>query len=74
MNNAFVRRLVSIYYNYSPPVAQFIKEHQTVRSIVRIGLMALIAFGYFTLHFGFVMIRGISIFLFGLSICWYYFS
>lgn len=68
LNSAFGQRLVNLYYRYSPPVAQFIEKHQTLRAVVRIGLMPLIAFSFLALNFGFAMTAGIAIFLIGLSI------
>jgi len=68
LNSAFGEMIVSLYYKYSPPVAHFIEKHQTVKAVVRIWLMPLIAFSSLALHFGFAMTAGMAIFLVGLSI------
>jgi len=68
LNNAFGQRLVNLYYRYSPPVAHFIEKHQTLKAVVRIGLMPLIVFSYFVLNLGFAMTAGVAMLIIGLSI------
>jgi hypothetical protein len=68
LNSAFGGMIVNLYYKYSPPVAQFIEKHQTVRAVVRIGLMPLIAFSHLALHFGFAITAGIAMLIIGLLI------
>jgi len=46
------RKIVKIYYRYSPPVANFIAKHNTLKTAVRIGLLPLVALSYTALHFG----------------------
>ena len=46
------RMFVRTYYAYSPPVADFIVRHETLRSAVRMGLLPLVAFSYSMLHLG----------------------
>lgn len=38
LTNAPGRAFVSMYYAYSPPLADYIREHETIRAAVRIGL------------------------------------
>ena len=43
---------VRTYNKYSPSLAHFIAKHETLRTVVRIGLMPLVAISFSTLHFG----------------------
>ncbi|GAG45914.1 unnamed protein product, partial [marine sediment metagenome] len=49
------RVIVKTYYRYSPPLADFIVKHGTLKAAVRIGLLPLVAISYSTLHFGLVI-------------------
>jgi len=42
--------LVTGYYQYSPPVANFIARHENVRAIVRVGLLPFVYVSYITLY------------------------
>jgi len=44
--------LVNIYYQYSPPVADFIARHDTLRAIVRWCLLPVVFVSYATLYCG----------------------
>lgn len=46
LTNDFGRWFVSRYYAYSPPIAHYIAEHDTLRAIVRMLLYPLVAFAY----------------------------
>jgi hypothetical protein len=48
----FGRKFISAYYKYSPPVAHLISKHETLKAVVRIGLLPLIAISYAMLNFG----------------------
>ena len=52
MPNSIGRAFVKTYYRYSPPMANFIARHDTLRTIVRWGLVPLIAVSWMLLHFG----------------------
>ena len=41
---------VDAYYRLSPPVADFIAKHDTLRAAVRVGLMPAVGAGYVALH------------------------
>ena len=41
---------VKAYYRYSPPIADVVASNNMLRTIVRIGLMPLIVFGYVVIH------------------------
>jgi hypothetical protein len=43
VNNPVGKALVSAYYEVSPPVAEFIDDHPTLKSIVRVGLLPAVA-------------------------------
>jgi hypothetical protein len=43
LTNAVGRSFVRLYYEVSPPLADYTKEHETLKTMVRIGLMPLVA-------------------------------
>ncbi|MBW1748909.1 MAG: hypothetical protein JRJ34_11115 [Deltaproteobacteria bacterium] len=46
------RAFVNAYYRYSPPVANVIADHETVRAVIRWSLLPLIGLSWMLLHFG----------------------
>ena len=52
MTNKFGRKLVGLYYKYSPFVAHLISEHKSLKVAAQINLMPLIIISYFIVHFG----------------------
>jgi hypothetical protein len=52
MPNRIGRAFVNAYYRYSPPMADFIAGHDTLRAMVRYSLIPLLGLSWFLLHFG----------------------
>jgi hypothetical protein len=50
MNNLPGRLFVNVYYRYSPPIANYISRHSTIKAAVRIGLTPIVGIGYLLLH------------------------
>lgn len=52
MRTSFGRKLVELYYRYSPSIAHVIARHNVLKVAVRINLLPLIIFSYSMVHFG----------------------
>jgi uncharacterized repeat protein (TIGR02543 family) len=52
VHSIFGRKLVELYYRYSPSIAHFIARHKVLKIAVRINLLPLIIFSYSIVHFG----------------------
>ena len=64
LSNTLGTKFVENYYHYSPPLADYIAEHETLRSFVRLGLYPLVGFAYFMIETGIkVKISSIALFL-----------
>jgi len=64
------RAFVKTYYRYSPPVAEFIADHDILRAMVRWSLIPLIGLSWMLLHLGAVPIL---IFLILISSTWLFY-
>jgi len=75
LTNNVGRSFVELYYNYSPPVADFIANHDNLRAVVRWSLLPIVGVSWMALHLGpwvtmgagilmvFVMFMGVGIIL-----------
>jgi len=63
----FGSKLVSIYYKYSPFVANLITKHKALKVAVRIMLLPLVAFSYSMVHSGHVVTTSFLVFIFVLT-------
>ena len=64
LHNKIGNLFVKLYYNYSPPIAEFIAKHANVRLIVRLSLLPLVGMSWVALNYGHVFILMILL-LFG---------
>jgi len=62
------RKLVNLYYKYSPFFAHFIAKHKALKVVVRIGLLPMIAFSYSMVHFGPIITAILALFIFMLPV------
>ena len=62
------RKLVNLYYNYSPSVADFIAKYKALKVVVRMSLLPVIAFSYSMINFGPIITVVMLVFVFVLSV------
>ncbi len=67
LTNVIGKSFVHLYYTYSPPVADFIAEHDNWRAIVRLSLLPVVGMSWVALKLGPVPTLAF-IFLFGFSL------
>ncbi len=46
------KKFVELYYQYSPPIADYIAQHDSLRSIVRVILLPIIGLAYVAMNYG----------------------
>ncbi len=63
LTNTLGTTFVENYYQYSPPIAEYIAEHEILRHIVRLSLYPLVGFAYFMIETG-IMVKISSLALF----------
>jgi len=52
LHNSFCKSFVRLYYAYSPPMAAFIAKHDSLRAMVRIGLLPVVGVSWIALKIG----------------------
>ena len=52
LTNKLGTKFVEAYYKYSPPMADYIAEHDGLRSMVRIGIAPLVGFSWLAMNYG----------------------
>ncbi|HUV78288.1 MAG TPA: CFI-box-CTERM domain-containing protein, partial [Desulfobacterales bacterium] len=50
--NSIGKGFVGLYYTYSPPIADFIAEHDSMRAFVRISLLPVVGMSWVVLKVG----------------------
>jgi hypothetical protein len=55
LNSTIGHTFVKAYYQYSPPVADFIAKHKALKAVARMSFLPMVAFCYSALHFGLVV-------------------
>ena len=67
LTNSIGKNLVSLYYKYSPPIADFIANHDNIKIVVRLSLLPLVGISWLALKMGpMFTISFIALFVFGL--------
>jgi YVTN family beta-propeller protein len=59
--HAWGAAIVSVYYRYSPPIAEFIREHDSLRTPIRWFLTPVVYLIKFPFHFGLILGLGLII-------------
>ena len=67
LTNTLGTKLVRMYYNISPPIANYIAKHDGLRSIIRVSLIPLIGISWIALRIGLIPTFGLM-FLFGFGL------
>jgi hypothetical protein len=52
LTNSIGKMFVDFYYNYSPPIADFIANHDNLRSMVRLSLLPVVGLSWIALELG----------------------
>jgi hypothetical protein len=52
LDNTLGKRFVSLYYSYSPPIADVIAKHDSLRAMVRISLLPVVSVSWIALKIG----------------------
>ncbi len=65
LTNPVGRAFVDLYYAYSPPIADFIARHETLKASVRLPLLPIVGVSWMSLNIGI----SVTLLLIGLLIC-----
>jgi hypothetical protein len=52
LHSSVGKRFISLYYTYSPPIANFIAKHVSLRAMVRISLLPVVGISWIALKIG----------------------
>ena len=63
LNNPVGKAFVDIYYNYSPPVADFIANHDTLRLVVRWSLFPVVGVSWMSINIGLTITMALTLLL-----------
>jgi hypothetical protein len=55
LTNKFGAQFVEAYYKYSPPMANYIAEHDNLRSVARVWLAPLVGFSWLAVNYGMII-------------------
>ena len=67
--NRLGEAFVQAYYRYSPPIADFIRDHGSLRTMVRWTLLPLVGFSWLSLHVGMAFaLLGLVMVLLGVAV------
>jgi len=58
------RKLVNVYYKYSPFFAHFIAKHKALKIVVRTSLLPLVGLSYSMVHLGMIITAAMLVFIF----------
>jgi len=70
LTNFAGRAFVNLYYSYSPPLADFIANHNRLRAVVRCCLTPLVGVSYVALNAGPITIMALLLLAFACKIWW----
>ncbi|MFX0135863.1 MAG: CFI-box-CTERM domain-containing protein, partial [Candidatus Hodarchaeota archaeon] len=68
MSHKFGRKLVNLYYKYSPFVADLITKHRLLKPVIRVHLLPVIVFSYSMVHYGPIVTAAILVMMFAIPI------
>ena len=73
IGNTIGKRFVCLYYTYSPPIADFIAKHDSLRAMVRISLFPVVGVSWIALKIGPVLTVALMVILIScfIGLIWY---